>query len=300
MELLRNKARIAYLEKGDFSKSFFHRSVLLYTHKHRVSMIEDEQGECQKDPAAVEKLITQFYRGLFTTPSFEEVKRDFHELVGGKGPAPDGFSAKHNWSMVGGELHKVVMCVFATRVLPATLNATTITIVPKVEFPKDIKEYRPISCRNILYKAITKILVGRMKSLMPNIISMSQSAFIPGRSLIDSVLIIQELVQGYYKEDGIPKMDIKVDLHKAYDMGEWDSLWVVMETMQFLERSTRGLRQGDPISSYLFLLVLEMFNGIMSEASKEHGFEFHHLCHSHEITHMSFADDMVIVSSPTQ
>ncbi|GAA0153255.1 hypothetical protein LIER_11539 [Lithospermum erythrorhizon] len=75
--------------------------------------------------------------------------------------------------------------------------------------------------------------MGRMRGFMPEVISLSQSPFIPGRSLTDSVMILQELVQGYHKQDGIPKMAIKVDLQKAYDMVEWESLWVVMETMQF-------------------------------------------------------------------
>ncbi|GAA0158371.1 hypothetical protein LIER_15419 [Lithospermum erythrorhizon] len=122
-------------------------------------------------------------------------------------------------------------------------------------------------------------------------------------------------------------MAIKVDLQKAYHMVEWESLWVVMETMNFPRRfvfllqqcvqsarfsmningalkgwfgSTRGLRQGDPISSYLFLIVLEVFNSLMRGACQDASFRFHHLCQDQQITHMSFADDMVIVVSPTQ
>ncbi|GAA0173755.1 reverse transcriptase [Lithospermum erythrorhizon] len=64
--------------------------------------------------------------------------------------------------------------------------------------------------------------------------------------------------------------------------------------------STRGLRQGDPISSYMFIIVLEVFNGLMREASQSAGFSFHHQCQLQQITQISFADDMVIVVSPTQ
>ncbi|GAA0158737.1 hypothetical protein LIER_15683 [Lithospermum erythrorhizon] len=290
MELLKSKARATYLEKGDFSTSFFHRSVVAYTQRHKISMIEDGDGGEHKD--IIRKTVTarvpeEYWGQLDALPRLEEVKRAFHDMANGKSPGPDGFSSefyKHNWNVVGGGVYEVVVHVFATGEFPAALNATTITLVPK-------------------------------------------SAFIPGRSLTDSVLLLQELVQGCHKDDGIPKMAIKVDLQKAYDMVEWESLWVVMETMAFPSRfifllqqcvqtakfsvnvngalkrwfgRTRGVRQGDPISSYLFLLVLEVFNCMMRAASQDASFSSHHLCQAQQITHMSFADDMVIVVSPTQ
>ncbi|GAA0156287.1 hypothetical protein LIER_13815 [Lithospermum erythrorhizon] len=127
--------------------------------------------------------------------------------------------------------------------------------------------------------------------------------------------------------DGVSKAAIKIDLQKAYDMVEWESLWLVMETMGFPWRfiflvqrsvmtprfsiningtlkgcftSSRGLREGDPISSYLFLLVLEVFNGIMKEACQGGDFQFHHQCDRQHIIHLIFANDMVIVVTPTE
>ncbi|GAA0151838.1 hypothetical protein LIER_10467 [Lithospermum erythrorhizon] len=266
MELLKSKARATYLEKRDFSTSFFHRSVVAYTQRHKISMIEDGDGVCHKESVKVEGVIVQFYKNFFRSkgplkgehkdiirktvtaivpeeywgqlvalPSLEEVKRAFHDMANGKSPGPDGFSSefyKHNWNVVGGVVYEAIVHVFATGEFPAALNATTITLVPKVEYPKSMKEYRPIPCCNILYKAITRIL-GRMRGFMSSLVSLSQSTFIPGRSLTDSVLLLQELVQGYHKEDGNSKMAIKMDLQKTYDMVEWEHLWVVMETMAF-------------------------------------------------------------------
>ncbi|GAA0159379.1 hypothetical protein LIER_16167 [Lithospermum erythrorhizon] len=216
---------------------------------------------------------------LNVQPSFQEVKEAFLNMAIGKCLGPD--------------LLSVQLCV---------LNATTISLIPKTEHPSSVKEYRPISCCNIFDKAITKVLMNRMRPLMHGLISLSQSAFIAGRNLGDSVLMLQELVQGYHKEDGVPRATIKIDLQKAYDMVEWENLWVGMSALGFPQRfifllqrciteakfsiningtlkgwfsNSRGLRQGGPISSYLFILVLEIFNGLMREASCRQEFTFH-------------------------
>ncbi|GAA0139319.1 hypothetical protein LIER_35066 [Lithospermum erythrorhizon] len=159
-----------------------------------------------------------------------------------------------------------------------------------------------------------------MSRLMHILVFPSQSAFIPGKCISDSVLMLQELVQGYHKEDGVPKATIKVD--QAYDMVEWESLWVRMEAMGFSQRfifllqfcitkanvsinlngtlrgwfvSSRGLRQGNPIFSYLFILVLQIFNGLMRKDSNAPGFKFHPNSQQLGITHLSFANDMVLL-----
>ncbi|GAA0151699.1 reverse transcriptase [Lithospermum erythrorhizon] len=178
----------------------------------------------------------------------------------------------------GRELYEVISYIFATGEILAKVNATTIALIPKTTNPRTVAEFRPIACCNNLYKCVTKNLIG------------------------DNIHMLQELVQGYRKEDGNSRAALKIDLKKAYDTIEWGALWCVMEDMKFPPRfiylvqqcveganflicingtlkgwfrSSRGVRQGDPMSLYLFLMVLEDL----------------------EITHLSFADDMILLSS---
>ncbi|GAA0154149.1 hypothetical protein LIER_37811 [Lithospermum erythrorhizon] len=190
-------------------------------------------------------------------------------------------------------------------------------VVAEVEKPETMKEFRPIACCNIIYKCIAKVLVG-----IEEVISKFQSAFVSGRHIADNVMMMQELVSGYNKNKGKPRTALKIDLMKAYDMVSWECLWEVMRSMEFPARfvflvercvttarfsvcfngtlhgnfkSGRGLRQGDPLSPYLFLLVMELFGGIMKTKRQENIFCFHPRCQEVEITHLFFADDMFIM-----
>ncbi|GAA0162266.1 hypothetical protein LIER_18394 [Lithospermum erythrorhizon] len=320
LELLRCKTMMNWLANGDFSTSFFNRSILASRNKYQISLLMDDDGRIHTDPQIVEIKIIQFYEALFTSKGvlsdaqkliirdsliWREVKEDFQSIVVGKSPGPDGLSVefyKYHWERVNQDLLDAFVYIFATGNVPPILNATTLSLVPKVDHPSSIRYYCPISCFNNVYKAITRILMRRMSGLMQELVSPSQSAFIPGRSFSDSVLLLQELVQGYPKEDGVPKAAIKVDLQKAYDIVEWDILWTGMLAMVFPQRfvfllqccitkanfsinlngtmkgwfaSIRGLRQGDPISLFLFILVLEIFNGLMRKASSSCALGFH-------------------------
>ncbi|GAA0186547.1 hypothetical protein LIER_33835 [Lithospermum erythrorhizon] len=162
---------------------------------------------------------------------------------------------------------------------------TTLSLVSKVDHPSSIRDYRHISCCNNIYNAITRVLMRRMSGLMQELVSLSQLAFIPGRSISDSVLLLHELVQGYHKEDEIPKLAIKVDLQKAYDMVEWESLWVGMLAMGFAQRFIFLLKC---ITKASFSINL---NGTLKG-------RFHPKCQQLGITHLSFADDMVLLVLP--
>ncbi|GAA0159100.1 hypothetical protein LIER_15965 [Lithospermum erythrorhizon] len=167
-------------------------------------------------------------------------------MAAGKSLRPDGLSSdfyEHHWEYIQGEIVATMEHSFASGRVPAWINATTLSLIPKDE----------------VFNAY--------------LISMSLSAFILGRNLGNSIMMLQELVQGYHVKDGVSKAAIKVDLTKAYDMVEWDSLWAVMEAMRFPQRfigllracvgnvgfsiningtlkgwlsSIRGFRQGDP------------------------------------------------------
>lgn len=103
-------------------------------------------------------------------------------------------------------------------------NSTAIYLVPKTCAPATIKEYRPIACCNVVYKCVTKILVARLQPLLPSRISSCQFAFVKGRSIVDNMLLVQELAKNYHKDDGVASCAIKLDLMKAYDSVSWDSL----------------------------------------------------------------------------
>ncbi|GAA0163849.1 hypothetical protein LIER_19621 [Lithospermum erythrorhizon] len=104
-------------------------------------------------------------------------------------------------------------------------------------------------------------------------------------------LVVTSMEQHVLVEDDVARAAIKVDLQKAYNIVERDSLVGLLVL--------GGLRQGDPMSSYLFLLVLEIFNGLMrkAKASSSSAFGFHPKCRQLGITHLSFADDMVLLAS---
>ncbi|WMV34807.1 hypothetical protein MTR67_028192 [Solanum verrucosum] len=104
------------------------------------------------------------------------------------------------------------------------VNCTVITLVPKNSSPVNIKEYRPIACCTIIYKIIAKVLASRMQKVMARIISEAQSGFIPGRKIVDNIILATELVKAYSRQHISPRCMLKIDLQKAYDSVEWSYL----------------------------------------------------------------------------
>ncbi|KAL0291495.1 UNVERIFIED_CONTAM: hypothetical protein Sangu_3263400 [Sesamum angustifolium] len=96
-----------------------------------------------------------------------------------------------------------------------------------------VSDFRPISCCNVLYKVITKIIVQRLRLVLDAMISPSQNAFVPGRSIGDNILLAQEMFTGYNRQ-GLPKRcALKIDLRKAYDTVEWDFLIAALQMFGF-------------------------------------------------------------------
>ncbi|KAL0405113.1 UNVERIFIED_CONTAM: hypothetical protein Slati_3825200 [Sesamum latifolium] len=114
----------------------------------------------------------------------EEVKAAFFDIAEDKAPGSDGYSAaffKAAWPIVGEEMTQAVLEFFQNERLLKQVNATLLMLIPKVRAPTTVSDFRPISCCNVLYKAITKILVSRIKDCLDDLISPTQNTFVPGR-----------------------------------------------------------------------------------------------------------------------
>ena len=146
-------------------------------------------------------------------------------MVAFKAPGPDGLHAgffQRFWLTVGSSVISEVKKVFAERRVPEYLNTTLIALIPNIQGPETLGNYRPISLCNTMYKIVSKIIVARLRPYLDKLISPCQSAFVPSRKGIDNAIIAQEVIHSLSKKKGkVGYMALKIDLEKAYDKLEW-------------------------------------------------------------------------------
>jgi hypothetical protein len=155
----------------------------------------------------------------------DEIKAALDFIGDLKAPGPDGVPAvfyKTFWEVVGNKVTTEVLDVLNGAPMPAEWNNTIIALIPQVKNPLKVTDLRPISLCSVLYKIISKVLANRLKSILPDIISPSQSAFVPGRLISDNILVVYELTHYLMnkREGGMGCAAIKLDMSKAYDQVE--------------------------------------------------------------------------------
>ncbi|GJT07259.1 RNA-directed DNA polymerase, eukaryota, reverse transcriptase zinc-binding domain protein [Tanacetum coccineum] len=174
------------------------------------------------------------------------------------------------------------------------LNTTIISLVPKSNNPRKASDYRHIAYCGVVYKCVRKVITNRLKKVLNGLVDTNQGAFIEGRQISDNILLIQELMNGYTWKGKIRKCIFKVDIQKAYDTVSWDFLKITLEYFGFYTK--RGLSQGDPVSPYLFTIIMEVFNlMIMSQVSLDKRFKYHWGCKEIGITHLCFVDGLMLL-----
>ena len=217
------------------------------------------------------------------------------------------------------------MSFFCGAELPRFVTSTSIVLIPKVPSPQDFSKYRPISLCNFFNKVLSRILADRLASILPKIMSSQQTGFVKGRNITENYLLAQELMSGIRKKARGGNVVLKLDMAKTYDRVSWtfivsvlrkfgfgerliDMVWRLMSNVWFpviingasygFFKSSRGIRQGDPLSPALFVIGAEVLSrGLNSLAAQSGflGFTVPRGCPP--VTHLAFADDVLVFAN---
>ena len=352
----RQRSRIQWLKDGDQNSAFFFNSIKSRHNVNNINCIQMDNGDWIREKDLIAQEVVNFFSQLlgsnsdsdysgcavlsgyvdsvispeqsrFLSRDFsdEEIKDALFTLHPNKAPGPDGFNAyffQKSWHIIGTDFISAIKDFFSNGLLLKEVNCTIIALIPKVPNASRLKDFRPISCCNTVYKCISKLIASRLKHVLPSFINEAQSAFIQGRHIGDNILMAQELVRGYHLSSSSPNCALKIDIMKAFDSVRWDFLWDSLLLLGFplvfigwirscvssakysvaingelngFFEGRKGLRQGDPISPYLFVICMDIFSRIIERKIKDSSsFKYHWRCRKSKLSHLCFADDLMI------
>lgn len=254
----------------------------------------------------------------------EEIKAVIFSGNSNSSPGPDGFNFefyKATWIVTGPLVCKAVKSFFTNGYLPQKAKATAIALIPKSSHASNVADFRPIALCNVFYKIIAKVLALRLKDIMPFIIGKSQTGFIKERISSENILLASELLQEFKKSTKHNLFCAKLDIKKAFDSVSRYFLlarmlqkgfsplfisWVkacitnvhfsicIDGALESYFNSSSGLRQGCPLSPYLFCIVMDALT-CMIDQSDFLGVSTRNT----PITHLLYADDLLIFGEAT-
>ncbi|GKV27589.1 hypothetical protein SLEP1_g36748 [Rubroshorea leprosula] len=347
----KQKSRSKWVHEGDANTRFFHRVAKGRRAQNNIAGLMCD-GVWIDEPDLVKNEIVRYFTSLFQGEqwnrpklgninfqqlseekkdwlerpfSVEEIEEGLRSCEGSKAPGPDGYNfnfLKYAWQSIKEDFINFFSEFHRNGKLVRGLNSSFIAMIPKKLNAIELKDYRPISLLGCVYKLLAKVLANRLKSVISEIVSEMQSAFVGGRQLVDSVLVLNEVVDEIKKKKQ-PAFVFKADFEKAYDSVDWSFLdWMmenfgfgmkwrgwIMECLSTARVSVlvngsptkefevgKGLRQGDPLSPFLFLMVAEGLQYLVQRAIKEdmmHGIEIG--SRGLSVSLLQFADDTVIM-----
>ncbi|KAL0656696.1 hypothetical protein Bca4012_077280 [Brassica carinata] len=335
--LVRNASNgITYLLRGYGSRSQSFKEVHQIASAHFAGFFVRCRGSyCLFLPnyllRVVSAVCTATHQAYLSVPvSAEVIKSTLFKFPLNRTPGPDGLTAeifRAKCSFVGEEVCSTILDFFNYKFIPSGLNSTSFILIPKRPGAENIQDFRPISCLNTLYKVISRILDDRLKNVLPDLVLSNQTGFIKNRLLLENVLLASEVVNGYHKQNRSPRIKLKIDISKAFDYVLWDFLLATLNVMQFPPnfvscvracittpsfslsingitdgyfKGKIGLRQGDPISLLLFAVVMNVLSYMLNRGAEDGNFGFHPGCKGVKLTHLAFADDLLIFLDGTE
>jgi hypothetical protein len=253
------KSRLMWLQEGDANSKFFH-GILEGRRRHnsinvlsvdgmrvegvyniRASVFNHFSNHYKSSAARCPGVDGLLFRKLsfressnLTKPfSLEEIKQAVWDCDSFKSPGPDGINfgfIKEFWDILKEDFLRFMVEFHRNGKLTKGLNSTFIALIPKVNCPQRLNDFRPISLVGCVYKVLSKVLTNRLREVVGMVVSESQSAFVKGKQILDGILIANEVVD----EARRSKRELllfKVDFEKAYDSIDLRYLDAVMKNM---------------------------------------------------------------------
>ena len=249
-----------------------------------------------------------------------------------KSLGPHGMSPlfyQHFWSLTSECVTKTVMNFLNLGIIPPNFNETHIVLILKTKNPTKVTQYRLISLCNVISRLTSKVIANRLKRFLPHIVSENQSAFMFDGLIIDNIIVAFETMHHLnQKRSGmIGEMALKLDISKAFDCVEWGCLEKIMQKMGFNDKwvklimqcitsitysvringkpqghiiPSRGLKQGGPISSFLFISCVEGLSDLLNQPIAVGQLRGVSACPlGPKISHLFFVDDSIIFCQET-
>nr|GEW17354.1 hypothetical protein [Tanacetum cinerariifolium] len=252
------KAKVLWLKEGDSNFAYFHKVIKSRTSRSRIDTISNSEGVVFENNLVHDAFVSHY-----------EI---FLRQAGDTSPFNSVNLFKSNGTLL------------------RELNHTIIALLPKVKTPTHVTDYRPISCCNVLFKCISKIIANRIKHCLMRIISTNQSTFILGRSITDNILLTQELMHNYHLDRGTPRCAFKVDIQKAYDTVDWDFLRTILHGFGFHDKMISWIMECVTTTSYS-ISINGSLHGYFK--GKRDQFKYHRYCSKMGLN-LCFADDLFL------
>ena len=318
------RSRIKWVEESEKSTAYF---LGLEKHHQRNNCIQSLKNKniMYTDPEDILNVAKDFYSELYTSqnPSSDEIDKYLNDIETpilsnknrsscegfvekeecemaikkmklNKSPGKDGLPVEFYltfWPEIKNVLVGMYNESFVKKKLPHSLRKSVITLIFKKGIRTDIANYRPISLTNIDYKILAFTLASRIQSVIAEIVSPDQVAYVKKRFIGTNVRLISDVFNHYnYKnEDGVMMF---LDFKKAFDSIEWDFIFSALDKFQFGEQFKqwikllyyrpiaaiknngylsndislfRGVRQGCPVSALLFILCMEILSNSIKQ-----------------------------------
>ncbi|GJZ54469.1 RNA-directed DNA polymerase, eukaryota [Tanacetum coccineum] len=311
------KAKIKWSIEGDENSKYFHGILNKKRNQTAIRGILAE-GVWIDDPNSVKNEFLSHFKERFDRPcssrlildmtypnrlnldqiddlernvTKEEIKRAVWDCGTDKSPGPDGFTFgfyRRYWDIMEKDVVDAVSFFFTEGMFPKGRNASFIALIPKMQDAKVVKDFRPISLIGSLYKIIAKILANRLVMVLGDLVSEVQSAFIANRQILDDRIYLDDVLEKFSfgsKWRGW--------IHNCLHSSKGSILVNGSPTDEFHFR--RGLKQGDPLSPFLFILVMESLHLSFQNVVDEGLFKGVSVGSSLQLSHLFYAVDVIFM-----